>query len=204
MPPPRPYRWNEAARRYLDARGRFVPAVAVRDALDASIDESAGRMRDLSQALREGRVSLADWQLGMAREIRASQLAATALARGGWAQMRPADNGWAGQRIRTQYEYLRRFAEQIERGEQRLDGAFLQRAEQYIKAARTTHEEARRREARRAGDVEERSIRHAQDSCEQCIAEAARGWVPIGELVPVGQRACRANCRCSVEFRAAE
>lgn len=45
----------------------------------------------------------------------------------------------------------------------------------------------------------ERSIRHAQDSCNGCIREAARGWVPAGTLVPVGLRDCGNSCKCTDE-----
>lgn len=45
----------------------------------------------------------------------------------------------------------------------------------------------------------ERSIRHAQDSCNGCIREAARGWVPAGTLVPEGLRDCGNSCLCTGE-----
>lgn len=50
------------------------------------------------------------------------------------------------------------------------------------------------------GAMYERNIRHARDSCGGCIHETARGWVPIGTLVPTGYRDCRGNCLCSLEY----
>jgi hypothetical protein len=37
--------------------------------------------------------------------------------------------------------------------------------------------------------------------CQDCLDYAARGIVPIGTLPLPGQRcACRARCRCSIEY----
>jgi hypothetical protein len=111
------YTYSERERRYRDTKtGRFVSAAAVRAELDRSIDLAGRAMREASDALREGRMSLAAWELRMAEEIRNSHLASTALAKGGWSRMTPSDYGRAGREIRRQYEYLRNFAAQIASG----------------------------------------------------------------------------------------
>jgi hypothetical protein len=200
VPTPSRYVWEPRASRYRDSRGRFVPATAVRAELDKSIEQSGQTVRALSEQLQRGEINLRQWQLGMIDEIRSSQLAAIASSKGGFAQMTQADYGWAGQRIREQYSYLDNFARQIASGEQRLDGTFPMRAEQYVKASRASHEAMRRREAGKRGDTLERSLLHPADHCDQCVSEAGRGWVPIGELIPVGSRTCMNNCRCTTEF----
>jgi hypothetical protein len=204
VPTPSRYVWEPRASRYRDSRGRFVPATAVRAELDKSIEQSGQSVRALSEQLQRGEINLRQWQLGMIDEIRSSQLAGVASSKGGFAQMTQADYGWAGQRIREQYGYLDNFARQIASGEQRLDGTFPMRAEQYVKASRASHEAMRRREASKRGEDLMRNILHPADHCPDCIAQAALGWIPIDDprYIPIGQRQCRMNDRCTIEFSA--
>ena len=54
--------------------------------------------------------------------------------------MSQADYGRAGQRIREQYDYINRFAQQVASGEQKLDGTLTRRAQMYAEAGRNTYE----------------------------------------------------------------
>lgn len=38
-------------------------------------------------------------------------------------------------------------------------------------------------------------------NCNDCPPLADLGWVPIDEMVPIGESACLVRCRCSVEYR---
>ena len=200
------YRWEPDAGvsgRYRDTRtGRFVPAATVRRELDTYIDASDDAARALTKALRNRELSLADWELAMRREIKRTHLNAIALERGGWGNMRPADYGRAGQIIREQYAYLRRFAQQIADGTQRLDGRAEVRAQLYTSAGRQSYY-ASAHANRKPNITHVRSIRHARDSCRSCIELDGR-WFTIGDpryMIP-GRRECNARCRCSEEFGA--
>jgi hypothetical protein len=199
QPAPR-YAWSPGANRFRDAdSGKFVPKAAVNAALDRVVGDSAANMRALTERLQAGNLTVAQWQAGMTGEIKSSHLAGSALARGGFDHLSPAENGWTGQRIRAQYEYLSKFAEQIASGQQPLDGTALARAEMYGEAGRSTHREMVRRMGRQAGDGWEVNRLGATDSCPGCLGATAAGVVPIGTLVPVGGRDCRTNCHCTIE-----
>lgn len=200
--PPRGYTWNESAKRYTDSRGRFVSKQAVRGAIDRELADADRIVRQLGEDLRNGRISLRDWQTGMRREIKRVHLNGAAAAKGGWAQLSPADYGRIGQIVRGQYGYLEKFAREVERGLP-LDGRFTQRVQLYSQAGRSTYHVADRREMETAGYTEERSRLNPADHCQQCRDEAAAGWRPIGEMVPIGQRQCRSRCKCTVEYRQA-
>jgi hypothetical protein len=195
------YRWNEVAARYISANGRFVARTAVRLALDEAIVNGAERMVALSRQVQAGTMSLADWQLQMMAEIKATHLASGAAASGGWAQLSQADYGRIGQRIRVQYQYLRNFADEIASGKQRLDGTLIRRTELYNRAGRETYHLVERTEMGQRGYDQERSVLRPGDNCRGCIEEDRKGWQPLGSLVPIGQRDCRTNCRCFVEYR---
>ena len=197
------YGWNAAAGRYTDlTSGRFVPFATVRNELETVITQSQSNISAISSQLQGGQITLKEWQLSMAREMKAMHTASMASARGGWAQMSQADWGYTGSQLKKQYEYLRNFARQIESGEQPLNGNFMRRSKMYSQAGRDSYEEMRRRAERiYNGKAEERRVLHATESCDDCIEEAGRDWQPIGTLAPLGTLQCRTNCRCTFEFR---
>lgn len=194
------FRWNEGAGRYTQ-NGRFVPQKTVRGALDTALDRSSENVRRITERLRAGEISVKDWQLQMVPEMRSAHLAAHALAKGGWAQMSPADFGRVGQRLRGEYRFLAGFADQVLDGRQRLDGTLARRAQMYIESARSGYHEQERREKQLRGATEERNLLAPSDHCPGCLDADAMGWVPIGTLPPVGSRDCRSRCRCRVAYR---
>lgn len=205
MAPTSLFRWNARSGRYVDARtGRFVSQTTVRAELDHALVQASRETRALAERLRSRTISLRRWELEMRRQVRRAQLYSAAAAKGGWAQMDPADFGRAGREIRDQYAYLKRFARQIRSGQQPLDGRFLQRTELYVEAGRTTYHATELADARRRGRTETRNVLHPADHCEgagSCVEQSGRGWVPIGSLLPIGRRLCLARCKCTVEYR---
>jgi hypothetical protein len=45
-----------------------------------------------------------------------------------------------------------------------------------------------------------RIIHEGAIHCEDCPDLAKLGWVPIDDLVPIGDTACIVNCRCAIEY----
>lgn len=178
-----------------------MPDETVRSTLDRVITVQTQQMRDLGQAMMEGRLSLADWQFQSMQAIKSGHLISLALAKGGWNNLDQSDYGWVGQRIRGQYAYLRDFAGQIASGRQPLTPMVLARSELYAEAARQTHRAAQRRAAQQRGLEQEKNQLGAADHCPGCLGETSRGWVPIGTLVPCGSRSCLARCHCSLTYR---
>lgn len=192
------YSFDPRAQRYRDeTNGRFIAWREVRAQVDRVIDSGSDRLQALTERLVRGELSVADWMRGMGREIKSQNLLAAVAARGGWEQMTPSDFGRIGAKLRNEYGYLRRFAEQIARGEIPLDGRVVARSRLYAQAARIEYEQIRRE----AGIyTHERRVLHASESCEDCVEYAARGWRTIGTLPPVGDSRCGVNCRCTFEF----
>ncbi len=195
--------WNETAGRYINlSTGKFISSTEVRDALEVVMDASAIRMNNITQQLVDGSVSLAEWQSGMAEQIKLAHTASAASARGGWAQMSQSDWGAAGRMIRTQYDYLQGFAEDVASGKQALNGQALMRADLYADAPRGTFEEMRRRyETMQNGMEEEQRVLGAADHCPGCLEQAALGWQPVGTLDPIGDEECLTRCHCKFRYR---
>lgn len=200
---PGPFRWDRAAARYLDARGRYVPASTVRGWLDTALETAGGRIEALTASLRAGTLDLISWEVAMRREVKNVALYSAAAAKGGWAQMSDADYGRVGQYVRGQYGYLRGFAQDVQTGRQAMDGRLVSRAKLYGEAGRPLYHRMEIAEQKVRGMTERRNIRYKGDSCPGCEEAAAAGWVPItgGGVAEIGERDCRTRCRCSWEFR---
>lgn len=202
------YAWKPNAGstgRYQDrATGRFVKELQVRADLDKYIDAKNSRLDDLANQLRNREISLADWQLQMRNEMRMMHNAAAMVAKGGREQMTHADWGRTGRELRSQYEYLDKWAADIASGKAPIDGRLNTRATLYGDASRGTYEQSRRAQAADKGNEEEQRILHAAESCVDCIQYAALGWQPIGSLPKIGDSQCRSRCRCTFSYRASK
>ncbi len=194
------YRYNAAAGRYIARDGTFVPNDRIRRAVERQIDRSGKVIANLSQQLQAGEIDLREWRLGMQRELKTLHVANAAAAKGGWAQMAPADYGRAGQRLKVQYEYLNRFASEVQYGKQPLDGRFSLRSQMYAQAGRNTYSETERADKGQRGYAWERRVLGAADHCPGCMEQAAMGWRPLGTLDPIGAEQCKTNCHCHFEY----
>jgi hypothetical protein len=174
--------WDARRARYRYQDGSLVPAKAVRFALDKALSSSSRRVYETSVALKEGRISLRDWEKAMRKSIK--------------------DFGRTGPLVRRQYAYLKRFAAQIEAGVTPLDGVFLRRAELYTEAGWSTYtmfEELNHRE--RGYDQEKNVLDPSAKHCRGCRLVASYGWVAIGSLTPIGMRPCKNRDRCHMIYR---
>lgn len=200
MPKHSTYKWNDRTGRYHRANGRIVSFGTIRGYLDEVLDRSEREMLVLSSRLQSGGASIEEWQLGMRDSLKSIHTASGALPQGGWAHMSPADYGRVGVRLKEQYKFLGNFASQVERGLP-LDGRFFNRVKLYAQSGRATYHAIEREEQAKRGMTEERTVLGGKDHCTECVSEAAKGWVPIGALMLIGQRICKSNCRCHAEYQ---
>lgn len=207
MPDPKPvpnfpeYRWNAAAGRYINSSGRFIKGAELRGALNSFITAQTNQMGIISELLVSGEIKLAEWQAEMMILVKDCNLAGAALERGGWFQMGPSEFGRVGNKIKGEYGFLRNFADEIASGSQKLDGTLGRRAKLYGNQARAAYYDSARASAVGMGFDQERSRLTPSESCDVCVGEEARGWQPIGEIIPIGSRTCLSNCNCYMEFR---
>ncbi len=198
------FSWDNSTKHYRLGAGRKETPRSreVRAGLQM-VTRSKVNMQNASVALRRGQIDLVEWQLRMAREIKNVHIAELALARGGTFNMTPADRARAAEMIRFQLEKLVNFAEQIKDGKVNLNQKrFLTRAGMYGDAGKTTYWQGVRQNSIDLGMTQERNVLGITEKhCTGCLDQTGRGWVPIGQLIPVGQRICLTNCLCNVIFR---
>lgn len=198
------FEWVESLHNYRSIEtGKIVSRATVTSGLEAMMDASAVNMNTLTQSLIDGKISLASWQSSMMTEIKNVHVASAALSQGGWAQMTPSQWGETGQLIRQQYDYLRDYAKAIADDTQPLDGQALVRSDLNADAANGTYWEIDKRGRITEGYDEARRVLVSNDgnNCDGCLEAAAEGWVPIDEVLPIGDAECQVRCRCEIEYR---
>jgi hypothetical protein len=188
--------------RYADGRGALVPAARVTAALDRVIADTQTQLAVLGQRRAEG-MNTAEWRLAVQGVLKQGHVTAGALAHGGLDQLDPSTRGFIGARLRSQYSYLSGLALDTAPGD--FSGADMARLGQYGNAAiRGTFSGVMRRDAEGRGEDEERNVLGGSSaSCEECIALADAGWVPLGSTPELGSRTCAGNDNCVIETRSA-
>lgn len=199
MPWPK-FTWDARSRQYKDARGKFVPRRAVRQALDEAIEQAKQGIADVSRNLQSGTVNLPQWQITMEQQLKAIHVMSAAAAAGGWAQATPKDWAAAGRRLQQQYKFLENFAYQIEQGLP-LDGRFLNRAQSYATAGSGTYEKVlRQKDLASSVVLAERRRLHSANPCTPCLGYHALGWQPPETLPDIGESCdCHSRCQCTFE-----
>ncbi len=192
--------WEWAAAAGLGAwlyrRRRVAPAVVT-----GHMARVMAGLEGEARAASIDRIPADEWALRMAGISAASALVAGAFAAGGWARLdvvRPE----VEEHLASEIRYLDRFADDVAAGRVLRDGRFGRRAALYGSAGWGFYMALRGREARRRGYEEERNVLDpGAEHCDECVGETDRGWLPLGELIPVGSRQCRSGCRCYIEYR---
>lgn len=197
---PRPWRFDDVAGRFRAKTGRFIASSTVRGYLDRVLDGHSRAIVDLTEQLRNRELTLGQWERAVRMELKHIHLYSATLAKGGSMQLSQADFGRIGRELRDQYGFLREFADQIASGKQPVDGRLTSRARLYAQSGRATFHLTERAEMERRGWDLEENVLAASEHCGGCLEETAKGRVPIGTLIPIGQRTCRTNDRCRIRY----
>jgi hypothetical protein len=210
-------RWNSAAQRYVDEKGRFLSPSQVRAIVDEEIKAYNARLQDAGNKLQKLATSgtadnpissaawsraVEEWREEMWEQMRLLHLSNLAAGNGGFHTLSAEDYGRVGGILKAQRAYLEQFAAQLAANpELALTDKFLERCAMYGEAGRATYERQRGVAHQKAGYKWERNVlRDGILACSGCIAESRKGWVKIGTLVKVGYRDCIVKDRCTIEY----
>jgi len=169
------------------------------------IDEERVRMQVRMQGHMRlqisGRISVEQFQLRVANDLKLSAIRMASFAAGGMDKMDAKRYGKVGAFLRNQYKFLARFGEDIESGvlsERQL----LARAKLYGSAAKTMFFQAEKETKKKERfNQARRDLDPQANHCASCLSYAV-GWRPIEEVVEPGVRCeCNHNCRCRITYR---
>ena len=155
----------------------------------------------LTRRLYAGQSNLAQWQLGVASELKDAHLAQSMYAVGGKANMTAANFSRVGGTLADEYRFLAGFADGIADGTVS-EAQALARIQQYGKA---TQQSYWREFAIASGELIF-WVLHPAKHCGGCLALAGDSPFTPETLPTVpgaGDTPCRGNCNCTLERRAA-
>jgi hypothetical protein len=193
--------YDRAVGRYRDERGKFLSKAAVGQLVDRRIDKLESLLKRYTRMLANGQISLDQWQGSVREAIKTAHIQAAIVGYGGREAMGSAEFGRIGQRLRAEYGYLQNFVSDLLGGRVSTPMA-VARIGLYAQSVRGSYWQGTElREQERGFSLMRRKLDAQAQHCQDCIDYAARGIVPIGSLPMPGQRcACRARCKCSVEY----
>lgn len=194
--------YDRASGRYRDERGRFLSKKSVQDLVDSRIGKLESSLQRFTRMLADGSITLEQWQNSVREAIKGAHLQAAIIGNGGRNNMGNAEYGRIGQRLRQEYTYLQGFARDLL--EQRVSTPMaLARISLYAQSVRGSFWEGTSiRQENEGYSLMRRKLDPQANHCQDCLDYAARGFVPIGSVPLPGQRcACRARCKCSVEYK---
>jgi hypothetical protein len=199
------FRWDTKASRFRRASsGQFLSRKVVIRAYEGALAGTRRTVRAISLQLRNGEITVRQWQREVAVALKDAHVYSAALARGG--QLSQADFGRVGRLVRDRYRFLEQFATDVAAGRIPLDGRFLARAEGYVLHARQARHLAERVEMQEVQLLtHEQNVLSPGENCESgdrigCIEATAMGRVPIGTLPDIGTRTCLFHCECLVDY----
>lgn len=187
--------------RYRGANGRFLSQKAIEALIDGRIGKLERQLKDFTQRLIDGSITVDQWQGSVREALKPAHIQATMVGAGGKAALSQADYGRIGQKLRSEYAYLQKFASSLLANGLSAPMA-LARIGLYAESIRGSFwEGVSIRQQRQGYSLMQRILDSQAAHCQDCLDYAGRGIVSIGSLPMPGQRcACRTRCRCSVRY----
>ena len=192
------YRYNNNAQRWVSTTsGRFVSNDEVNGEMRRHQEATFSTLDGLTRQLYGGNITLEQWQLAVASELKDAHLAQSMFAVGGKANMTQANYGRVGGVLADEYRYLSRFAYSIANGTVS-EAQALARIRQYGRATQQSYWREFALESR----AQFRWQLNPAEHCGDCVALSAGGPYTADTLPTypgAGDTACRGNCNCTLE-----
>lgn len=197
--------WDEDRKRFRYSSGRLVPQKYVKNDVFRLSNGVRGDLRELTRLLERGEISTAQWYRRMKVEIRLAYRAAIVVAEGGLANMTPAKWGRFGAIMKAEYKFLNRFLRDIQTG--KVSGRrMIARSGLYGNSTARVYENWRLSQHIDLGYTTARRRLNVAEHCTTsqgltgCLELANEGWMPIGDMPPIGESPCLSNCHCTIEY----
>ncbi len=178
------YTWEQETRRYRDNKtGRFLSKEAVLQLTKLRIQQAQKDLQRLGDRLLNNKITLKTWQKQTAQLLKILHTQQYLLGVGGEAQIQTDDYSAIASELLAQYQYLQNFALGLTQGKVS-PPQFKVRLGMYASAAKVSYYRGEKESALRSGlDGAKRVLGQTDHHCPQCLEYAARGVVPIDEVV---------------------
>lgn len=192
--------------------GRFIvngKAISIRSIikyLDKITDRHAKRLTWKTRQLESGEITLSEWKREFDRTITTGHILKAAFALGGIAAA--IRHTSVVQTIDEQLAFADRFTEEIRTGAAGAFSRILARAKLYNQSPHILFTDLQLQGVKATGfRTEARNLLRPAEHCSTqngvigCPELTQLGWMPVGEMTPIGDRRCGRWCLCYLEFR---
>jgi hypothetical protein len=195
------FSFNQKTQRYHyldgDKKGQFVSQSKVRELVQGYLTDYQQEFESSTRLMIDGGISLKEWEQNIAKHMKNVTIVVHKIAK---PDATPSDYGKIGAYLKTQYLYLRKFTQDIAKGN--LSEAQINaRAAQYLQSTWSLFNTTARDAHKQSGYKWERRLQQSKHPCIPCIKYSKIGWSILGTLPKIGEQCdCKQNCRCYFEF----
>jgi hypothetical protein len=192
------YRYDSRVGQYRSGiSGRFVSPSQIAVVVASTVDRLGDTLSDFSDQLIRDRLSVANFQLSVASELKNTFIQLAQLASGGGAIDKAVEDG-----LGEQLDRLDKFGQAIGRGELSVP-QIRARARAYSNSARVAFFQIEALSKARSGiKTAARRLDSQAKHCKDCLYYASLLYVPLSELISPGTNCeCNVGCKCSVVYR---
>lgn len=175
------------------------------------VAEGGRRMKKTTQQLISGIIILSVWYQEMRNLMRALYKTIFLLSIGGFLFEDEIARNVFYALVLLQFHYLDGFADQVSSGAQILNGSAMSRAGMYGHYGDVFWQNLYLYHGKEYGFTEGRRVlgpneNHCSDKVHPggrpgCVQLAALGFVPLFDVVPIGDALCYSYCKCTIELR---
>lgn len=187
-------------RKQFKREGRWVSRASARRELDKLTERFKRDAVRIGERYARGG-SLIEFEAAMRDLLKSAHVVASSVGRGGLVRMNQSDWGKVGNRLKREYGYLSKFVRRLEKG--KIPKAITpNRAKRYANSVIMSYHETVHKEATKdsVSEIKVRLVQNSKEGCEECAADAARGWVNVEDMDELGTRICGNFCLCDLEF----
>lgn len=192
-----PYAYNNTAQRWYDtASGKFASETAVVDEMRVHQQATYTLLENATRQLYAGQLTLEQWQIVTAHELKDAHLAQAMFAVGGKRNMTQENWGRVGHTLRDQYGYLNQFAIDIQSGNVS-EAMALNRIKMYGDATQASYW----REYKLATKEQIWWNLNIAEHCDGCLTMAGGSPYNPQDLNQVpgdGNTPCLSKCQCTL------
>ncbi len=188
--------------------GQPVSLDAIRQSLEKLYLRQAAVINRATDELTSGTITVDEWLEQMRAVTASTHTIAGAMAAGSIATALALST--VRNRIDEQWLFLSRFADDLgtTAPDKQISPRRAQvRARSYLQAARITFASIELAVRKHAGNTEAKRVLTMAEHCVNslaasgCLELARLSWMPIDEMVPIGQATCGRYCKCFIVYR---
>ena len=170
---------------------------------DISKKAATATLQDLADKYVAGKMKIGEFSAYFLTELKHEYIRQFLYAYGDHKTMLKRDWGILGNALRKQYKYADNMLEELHKGNIS-SKELVRRVNLYMESVDSMFERALELRKEKDGyTLEKWIINPMAENCDDCLALARKGWMPIGSLPTPsdGSTQCMNNCKCHKAYR---